>query len=541
MLFTFVNPLAMDIIPKISLVRYKWQQAGGVLATGYIRHEDTFVTSRQLADSLDSKANYFADFKEIASQMNGQFSLIAEKNGKVWISCCQTWSYPLFYHFSSAGLWISDDPREILARMGKPALKKEILPYFLNFGVTPGSETLVEEIQQARPGEVICFSLKSKEKEHFLPDRGMDKISLQSDDETYAQLHKVFVKYSGFLNGKKVLVPLTGGYDSRLIACMLKEAGHNNVLCATWGRSGNSETGTAEKVAKTLGFPWVFVPTDEQVKPGFWNEALFMRYIDWSGHFSSMPYLQDYFAIHFLIESGLIDEDTVALPGHPGDFLRGSHLYSDLPEQNKGEVIDSIIDNFGTSLPLTKTERTIVRDIIAAGYCSDDRLFNPVAAYERWDMEERQCKFIGNSSQVYSFFGISQVVPLFDKELLDYFLALPFEQRLGASKYNKTIENMVFKPLGCDFNLKPVGVTMKTGNKWKSFLLKMLPLPLKEWYYPVKDDAFYRELTEALMESDFSNRYRKPFKSHYYNCYLTQWYKYFVENQLHHTFLEKSK
>jgi len=100
---------------------------------------------------------------------------------------------------------------------------------------------------------------------------------------------------------------------------------------------------------------------------------------------------------------------------------------------------------------------------------------------------------------------------------------------------------MVFKPLGCDFNLKPVGVTMKTGNKWKSFLLKMLPLPLKEWYYPVKDDAFYRELTEALMESDFSNRYRKPFKSHYYNCYLTQWYKYFVENQLHHTFLEKSK
>jgi hypothetical protein len=73
---------------------------------------------------------------------------------------------------------------------------------------------------------------------------------------------------------------------------------------------------------------------------------------------------------------------------------------------------------------------------------------------------------------------------------------------------------------------------MKQGNMWKYFLLKFLPNFIKEWYYPLNDDASYREITAELMRSDLSIQYKKPLKSHYYNCYLTQWYRYRVEKQL---------
>jgi asparagine synthase (glutamine-hydrolysing) len=245
-----------------------------------------------------------------------------------------------------------------------------------------------------------------------------------------------------------------------------------------------------------------------------------------------MPYLQDYFAVRYLQETGVIDDETVVLPGHPGDFLRGSHLYKALPDQKPGKVIDCIMTNFGNSIPLTKAERATIRETILSGFLSNGLLSDPQDEYERWDYEERQCKFIGNSSQVYHFSGIQSLMPLFDKELLSYFLALPFEQRLGASLYNKTLENLIFKPNGCDFDLKPADEEMKQGNRWKYFLLRMLPTWIKEWYYPVNDDAFYREITAELIQSDPSKSYRKPLKSHYYNSYLTQWYRYRVEEFL---------
>jgi asparagine synthase (glutamine-hydrolysing) len=530
--FTFNIAQTMDITRKIRLVRYKWQQAGCTLATGSIRDEDTFVSSGQLAARVDFQSIDFDVFKARVGNLNGQFSLVVEKENEVWVTCSPTWSYPLFYHLSSFELCISDDPGVILSNLPEKKISIENRFFFLNFGVTPHAETLVSGIQQVRPGEVIRFSQLTNGKEHILNSFHREKVFAKSEKETYELLFKVFETYAGFLKDKKVLVPLTGGYDSRLIACLLKEMRHPHVTCATWGRSGNSEGITAERVARTLEFPYLFVPVDNKLLSGFWNDEQFKRYIDWSGHFSSMPYLQDYFAIKFLKETGVIDEGTVVLPGHPGDFLRGSHLVRGLPGQNSGEVIGNIIHNFGTSLPLNKAERNSIRETITASFFSNEKPFHPVEEYERWDYEERQCKFIGNSSQVYTFFGINHMMPLFDKELLDYFLALPFEQRLGADLYNKTLEKLIFRPNGCDFDLKPAGNEMKQGNRWKYFVLKWIPHFIREWYYPMKDDAFYREITRELMDSDPSTRYRKPIKSHYYNSYLTQWYWNRVSAQL---------
>ena len=54
------------------------------------------------------------------------------------------------------------------------------------------------------------------------------------------------------LQGKTAIIPLSGGYDSRLIAVMLKNKGLKDVICFTYGRKGNPEVEISEKVAKLL-------------------------------------------------------------------------------------------------------------------------------------------------------------------------------------------------------------------------------------------------------------------------------------------------
>jgi asparagine synthase (glutamine-hydrolysing) len=529
---TFDPALVMVVDCQIVPVKYKWSQKDRIQVTGHAWINDIFTVNRELAEMVSAKSQSSRDFTNFISELDGQYSFIVEKENEVWLACCHTWSFPLFYAQRTSGLFISDDPGEILPLLRVAKIKEDNKAYFLNFGVTPASETLVMGINQVRPGQIVRFSLMTGIMEAFVSRLKKGKSPAQSEHDTSSTIHRIFDKYSNHLKTQKVLVPLTSGYDSRLIACLLKATGQKNVICATWGRQENSEWKTAERVAKTLGFPYMFIPTDNQSVSKYLHDEEFAKYIAWAGHFSSMPYLQDYFAVRFLKETSVIDEETIVLPGHPGDFLRGSHLYRDILKQNKGRVADNIINIFGTSFPLNRKERRSILEIIIKDFFSGEVHPSVNEQYESWDFEERQCKFIGNSSQVYNFFGINCLMPLFDKELLTYFLSLPLEQRLGASLYNKTLENRIFKTHGCDFDLKPAENEMNQGSKWKNFLLQWLPRWAKEWYYPVNDDAFYREITRELMQSDPANHYRKPVKSHYYNCYLTQWYRYRVEKQL---------
>ena len=51
-----------------------------------------------------------------------------------------------------------------------------------------------------------------------------------------------------------LLIPLSGGYDSRLIACLCKKSGLENVTCFTYGREDSFEVAISKKVASALGY-----------------------------------------------------------------------------------------------------------------------------------------------------------------------------------------------------------------------------------------------------------------------------------------------
>jgi asparagine synthase (glutamine-hydrolysing) len=127
-----------------------------------------------------------------------------------------------------------------------------------------------------------------------------------------------------FLAGRTAVIPLSGGFDSRLIAVLMKKLNYENVICFTYGRKTN-EVEISQSVASKLGFKWYFVDYDAIDYIGFTKDEQFLTYaFEYSGAYS-MVYLQEYFAVKYLKENNLIPEDSVFLPGHSGDYLGGSY------------------------------------------------------------------------------------------------------------------------------------------------------------------------------------------------------------------------
>ena len=131
------------------------------------------------------------------------------------------------------------------------------------------------------------------------------------------------VDYAG---GRQIAVPLSGGYDSRLIAMLLKELKYDNVVSFTYGTPNNREATVSRAVAEALGFRWEFVPYDKVL----WRELNSVperdEYNRIASGWVSLPHIQDWPAVWQLRRLKKIASDAIFVPGHTGDFICGGHI-----------------------------------------------------------------------------------------------------------------------------------------------------------------------------------------------------------------------
>ncbi|WP_319499764.1 hypothetical protein [uncultured Draconibacterium sp.] len=511
------------------LEKYKWSTEKNVSVTGFAWLGEEYFCGHDFVAQIQKHTSDFGQFKAFVSRLNGQFSIVVKNEEATWATCCHTWSFPLFYKTERGTFSISDQPEKLQQTNADKEIDTFASSYFLQFGVTPFQQTLNATIAQIQPGEIVCFKNNSAEvTSDFVLQLHRKPSAEQTPKAIATRFRNVFKKYFKQLKNKQILLPLTRGYDSRLLACLLAESGHKNVLCATWGRKNNSEKQTAQKVAEKLGFQYRFIEYNEELIDNFKTNQTFIDYANYSGHWSSMPYLQDYFAVKLLKEKKLINENTVALPGHPGDFLRGAHLNNSILELKASELGPALIKTLGTSLPAKPDFKIALQKYLEVNLLKQKSPSAP-EAYEIWDLQERQCKFIGNSNQVYSFFGIDVVMPLFDKQSLQFFTGINAQNKNREQLYNRSLEDYFFTKHGVDFDLKQVSdqVNSKKENL-KNRLIEAAPHQLKTLYYPMNDGIFYREITDQLRQNI---KMKHPVKPHSFNAYIVQWYLQFLASQ----------
>jgi asparagine synthase (glutamine-hydrolysing) len=413
-------------------------------------------------------------------ELNGQFSVVAESENKIFCAVDKLRSIPLFYTISKNSFIVSDNAYYLKGKINRPLNEKNAAE-FLVAGYVTGNKTLFDSTKQMRNSEFIIYQKKEsflKTVEYFrflhgnyykLPE---DKL-LEILDQAFVNAFKRLIE-STQKQGKKLVVPLSGGLDSRIVIAMLKRLGVDDVICISYGRKGNRESIISKKIAKALGYDWLFVEYTTRKWYECYNSKEADHYRVFAGNLSSLPHMQDFLAVRELKSQGKIPENSVFVPGHTGDMLAGSHIphyYLDSSRNYDSEtfLVDSLKRHYNlwkwpAEYELEHTFREKINKSIAGMEINDNETC--AGAIELFDFNERQAKFIVNAVRVYEFFGYEWRIPFWDMELVNFFLKVPIEHRINQKLYRKYARDLLFseelsvlKDIDCTIdihNLKPL-------------------------------------------------------------------------------------
>jgi asparagine synthase (glutamine-hydrolysing) len=285
-------------------------------------------------------------------KFNGSFALVIETPDIIFASVDLIRSIPLFYHSTDSGFLLSDNPDPYQKEL-QVTFSQESAVEFLCSGFVSGNNTLLNEINQIEAGEFIILN-KQKEKLssqryfwNFNNSSGNGQVDIDNNSFENGQIDLVY-KLDTVLNncfnrciqstineGKKIVVPLSGGLDSRIVVSMLKRWGIHDVICFTYGKSSRYETKISKKIAEMLHYEWHIIEYNRDN----WNDCFksqeMISHLDYSHNFVSAPPLQDFLAVKILKEEGIIPENSVFLPGH--GIFRKNHFIRDFVLEHESD------------------------------------------------------------------------------------------------------------------------------------------------------------------------------------------------------------
>ncbi|MDD2228045.1 MAG: asparagine synthase C-terminal domain-containing protein [Candidatus Cloacimonetes bacterium] len=434
-----------------------WHELNGFHVTGYLHATDSsYYEGKKIAD-------YFAaaydepSFQNLLSNANGCFGCVCKLGETLFATVDISRSFPLFYSCEGWELVISDNTNDIEALSPSilNASPQEVTAEFLLTGFVTGKDTLHPKIKQIRPGNYIKWT-KGAEPTAVQYYRYTHTESDVHDTDAYlAKLDEVHLALAErlvtSLQGRTAILPLSGGYDSRLIAWLLKRLNYPKVFCFSYGTPHNQESAISQAVAKKLGWDWRFIPYSRASWYKSYQSEQRKDYYHYAVNATSSPIIQDWLAVKSLHDKHIFPEDGVIIPGHSGDFVEGVYIpksYASGRDVSDTEVIEQIMrqyyrywawnkDKYYNAFAKRIRESVPLQPVMSAA--------DGASAFEEWDWAEHQAKFTVNSLKLYEFFGYSWRIPLWDRELMDFWSNVPLKLRLGRSlwfDYNNKYMNL---------------------------------------------------------------------------------------------------
>lgn len=418
---------------------FKWFNNSNVQARGYLVSTDgcTYKDEKLL--------NYFKDvenktdlLKKIENS-NGNFSCIIECKNETYVVVDHIRSFPIFYIYKQNHLIISDQPYSFKEKALDLTIEKNSLYEYLITGYVTGGDTIYKEIKQLRAGEYLVYNKTSKKiqvERYFNPNLN-DINSTVNQDVLYNKLSNIldniFGELINSLDGRTVALPLSGGYDSRLVALYFKKMGYKNIICYTYGKKKCTETRISKEVADYLGYEWYFIPHHRKKLYYKFNSDLSDKYRRFANNLSVIPHIQDWYAVGELKEKGILHDNSIFIPGHTA-FLSFQGLQTDnFNKINAEDFIfnkhyslwnmdaynDSILEDYKTKIKqeLTNFKNTKGHDLLNEIYF--------------WEWQERHAKFICNSVRVYEFYNFEWRMPLWDKRLIEFWSGLSNDNKIS--------------------------------------------------------------------------------------------------------------
>lgn len=458
----------------LHLDKKKWLCTDTVCVRGRCFLDDRFLEREELlrmVAAIDTEEELLRQL----DKMNGLFALIINKPYLHVAVVDKTRMYPLFFSFKNDGWHIADLPAKLCGdkqyRIDRVAENQ-----YLHTGAPFEGKTLVEGIEQVKPAHVLFCEKASRQVKYYSME--ITAAEERPDNWEYEQaalrqvLKHVAERLKVSIADRQVVVPLSGGYDSRLIVCMLKQMGCQRILCYTVGPLLSDEQLVAMKVAERLGIPIYRIDyQEEQYITQRYGSDEFNRFCDFVGAYGNFLWLFEYNAIKWLEQKGLLQDDAVFIPGHCGDFIAGSHLtklfttkYMSLRRLSKALLLLS----FEYAKPFRNTLlRKDLKEKLYPGF-AQGRL--PHSICQEFIMQNRLAHQINNSARVYDYLGYDVRLPLFDRELLDFFRTLSYRLLIDKKLYVSVLTEQYFVPMQVDFLVAQPLAALYRRQYWRSYV-----------------------------------------------------------------------
>jgi len=419
-------------------------------------HSGQLLRGRQLA-TVFSEANPSPEtWQDVLSHCNGFFAIARHTPTATLVAVDRVRSIPVFYGQQGGTVFVSDDAEWVRQSVGDTEMEPLAREEFQLAGYVTGSDTLYPNVKQLQAGELLHIVTGEEPKlathrwyrfTHSEPEY-WDEGELRDDlDKSTESSVRRLAEYAA---GRQIVIPLSGGYDSRLITLLLKRIGYDNVLTFSYGVPGNKESEYSRQVAEALSLPWHFVEYNATKWREAWQTDERLAYQRWASGWASLPYVQDWLAVRELKANGIVAADAVFCPGHSGDFISGGYIPDEFvpgSSASAADMVRTVIERLLSLAPLrlvtSRPESEWSQRIIDRAKPVEIQTAEAAAdALEKWDWQERQAKFIVNSVRVYEFYDFDWWLPLWDAEFMAFWHSVPLLLRQGRRWYTSYVAEL---------------------------------------------------------------------------------------------------
>ena len=414
-----------------------------------------------LADAFREAAPDWTKVKRALASIEGRFILVLIGSDWVLGAVDRIRSAPLLYATAADGnARIGMHAPSVAAAAGLDRINPDGALALAMGGFTVGDATLYSGLRQLRPGEAVLQHFgRAAETGFYAQWRPW-----QENDPDPATLHRrlsdvtldVVERTRAMAGGREIVVPLSAGYDSRVLVAALKVLGAPNVRCFAYGPPGCSEVETSRAVAERLGYPWRHVAVSPgAVRRGFMS-PLFLNFMDFADSGCATPFVQDLFVLETLMKDGWLPRDAVIVNGQSGDFVSGNHV----PDAINALALDgsmpadadaraplfaalqrkhfSLWESLRRSSDVARID-ALLEAQIAATSAPPPTAANAPALFEHLEFMDRQSKYTIAGQRSYEYFGFDWSLPLWDDPYLAFWEAVPRPARRSQALYRTVL------------------------------------------------------------------------------------------------------
>jgi asparagine synthase (glutamine-hydrolysing) len=453
---------------------YKWYTDGTVYFKGYLQKYSGEVLREERALEALENINSLKEFEEYLSNCFGVFAIIIKRSTEVWIASDIARSIPIYY--TDDGIIVSDDVdeivnyKEVYAELDSKRMLELYATSYVAF-----NNTVYRHVKQVELGMITVINGDVAErKPYFVHSRKStifnDELAISMLTEKTNKMCKRIIKA---LDGRKAVISLSGGYDSRYIACSLKDNGLDEAICYTYGRTGSFEVEQSHKVALALGYEWYNIQYDIKEIRNLINED---DYFDYANRPDYMAYLQNYYAVKKLKEDKMIPDDAVFITGLCNDMPTGSYVPSETMIRSTG-FTNKAVAEYNIKQRFARFEEidigvmnTYIDDVLAYFDIMGVSVKNYesfVSALNCIETAEGHSRAFLNMNEVHSYFGYEWLLPCWDQELLDFWYNVSPDLRLHQYLYEKYIMEKIGKKYG-------VGTKKHLNMHSRSYFLSLM-------------------------------------------------------------------